>query len=460
MALWDKVDQGAFDAFKSAIESRLGVLDSHIQNLANSVAEKIPPEAQEIRAAAEQVAADKTAIRGAAEEAATILQAVGTEKAALDSSLSTLNTQVEETQKLYEVLKTSIAESQAHRSELASSKATTDANVSEVAGNLEKTRVALKQAEGVPAQIDAAAKLLKDCEGLLANIQGIVDHSLTGKAQIDGVINEIFGQEVTGSDGKVEKLEGLKGKIEKSFDGANAELTKLTARATADVQQVTKDLKALMPEAMAAGLAAAFEAKAGVEIRSLKKLEANFIIGIVCLFLVSLLPVWIGFRLIESGQTLLDVLKLPLFPLVLPLYLPLFWFAWSTSKKANLAKRLIEEYTHKSVLGKTFSGLSNQIESLPEDSEVRHELWTKLLYSVLQVSAENPGKLITDYNKADHPLMEALESSAKTAEKIDVLERIPGLSHLAKTMSKRLEAKAAEQSAKIKAGLAAAVKET
>lgn len=453
----DKVDQGAFDAFKGEIESRLGVIDSHIQNLARSIDEKIPAEAQEIRAAAQQVAADKAIIRAAAEEATSILEAVGVEKGEVENSLSALKTQVAETQELYEALRTNITESQALRSDLVASKATTDGNVSEIASNLEKAKVVLKQAEGVPAQIDAAAKLLKDCEGLRDNIQGIVDHSLSGKAQIDGVINEIFGQDVKGSDGKVERVEGLKAKIEKSFDGASIELTNLVSRAHTDVNQVTKDLRDLMPGAMAAGLSAAFEAKAQIEIASLKRLEVNFIVAIVCLLAVSLLPVWVGFDLIESGQSLLDVLKLPLFPLVLPLYLPVLWFAYSTSKKANLAKRLIEEYTHKSVLGKTFSGLSNQIESLPKDSEVRHDLWTRLLYSVLQVSAENPGKLITDYNKADHPLMEALESSAKAAESINVLERMPGLSGLTKIMTKRLEARAAEQSAKVKAGLAAAV---
>jgi len=57
--------------------------------------------------------------------------------------------------------------------------------------------------------------------GLRDNIQGLVDHSLNGKSQIDGVINEIFGQDVKGSDGKVERVEGLRGKIEKSFDGAS-----------------------------------------------------------------------------------------------------------------------------------------------------------------------------------------------------------------------------------------------
>lgn len=456
----DKVDQETFEAFKSAIESKLEVIDSDIKNLAHDVAEKTPVEVQEIRVAAEQVAADKTAIRGAAEQAASILEAVGTQKGEMDNSLSTLKGEVAETQKLFETLKTNITGSQTLQTELAASKAKTDGNVSEIANNLEKTKIILKQAEVVPAQIDAAAKLLKDCEGLRDNIQGLVDHSLNGKSQIDGVINEIFGQDVKGSDGKVEKVEGLRGKIEKSFDGASNDLNKLMERAHTDVNQVTKELKALMPGAMAAGLSAAFEAKAEIEITSLKKLERNFIYGIAGLLIVSLLPVWLGFNLVESGKALLDVLKLPLFPLVLPLYFPLLWFAYSTSKKANLAKRLIEEYTHKSVLGKTFSGLSNQIESLPKDSEVRHDLWTRLLYSVLQVSAENPGKLITDYKKADHPLMEALESSAKAAESINILERIPGLSGLARVMTERLNARAAEQTAKVKEGLAAAVETT
>ena len=136
---------------------------------------------------------------------------------------------------------------------------------------------------------------------------------------------------------------------------------------------------------------------------------------------------------------------------ILPLYLPILWLAHSSGKKLNLSKRLIEEYTHKMVLGKTFAGLTKQIES--EEDDVKNELRTKLLFNLLQVSSENPGKLITDYQRSDHPLMEALENSSRLSSSIEVLNRIPGFSSLAKKLSARQDEILSGQARKVKDGL-------
>ena len=114
---------------------------------------------------------------------------------------------------------------------------------------------------------------------------------------------------------------------------------------------------------------------------------------------------------------------------ILPLYIPVLWVAYSANRKMNLSKRLIEEYTHKEVLSKTFEGLARQIQNI-EDSAISADLKTRLLYNILEVSSENPGKLISDYNKSDHPLMDALDKSVKLSNTIDRLKDIPGMSKL------------------------------
>jgi len=121
---------------------------------------------------------------------------------------------------------------------------------------------------------------------------------------------------------------------------------------------------------------------------------------------------------------------------VLPLYVPVLWYAYSANKKMNLSKRLIEEYTHKEVLSKTYEGLSKQINDI-EDVDISSELKIKLLYNILEVSSENPGKLISDYNKSDHPLMDALEKSTKLSRAVDKLENIPGLGKLSKILDSK-----------------------
>ncbi|MGV0960590.1 MAG: hypothetical protein ACOYB1_12220 [Limnohabitans sp.] len=120
--------------------------------------------------------------------------------------------------------------------------------------------------------------------------------------------------------------------------------------------------------------------------------------------------------------------------LILPLYLPIVWLAYSSGLKVKLAKRLIEEYAHKETVAKTFEGLSKQIESFA-DEDIAIELKTKLLFNLLDISAENPGKLITDYNKSDHPVMDALDKSVKFADSLDKLARVPGFRKLASKLS-------------------------
>ncbi len=144
------------------------------------------------------------------------------------------------------------------------------------------------------------------------------------------------------------------------------------------------------------------------------------------------------------------ILQMPRLVLsIIPLYVPVLWVAVSSNRKMNLSKRLIEEYTHKEVLSKTFEGLATQIQNL-NDSDISAELKTRLLYNILEVSSENPGKLISDYNKSDHPLMDALDKSMKLTNAIDYLAKIPGMSKLVEVLdnkSKEIVEKAADKAA-------------
>jgi hypothetical protein len=193
------------------------------------------------------------------------------------------------------------------------------------------------------------------------------------------------------------------------------------------------------------------------EETALKGYNLGFRLAILGLVFVSLIPLAVDVYLLNwKGADLVKVLQdTPnLIISILPLYFPVLWLAYSTNKRLNLSKRLIEEYTHKAVLGKTFSGLSNQIDSLPQESLVKDELRTRLLFNILQVSAENPGKLITNYQKSDHPLMEALETSAKLSDSVDALSKIPGFSSIAKRLSAKSDELLRAQERKVDVGLA------
>jgi hypothetical protein len=82
-------------------------------------------------------------------------------------------------------------------------------------------------------------------------------------------------------------------------------------------------------------------------------------------------------------------------------------------------------------------------------------LRTKLLYNILEISSENLGKLISDYNKSDHPLMDALDKSVQLTNAVEKLARIPGFAKVAAQMQKKAEQILKEENTKAAAGLGA-----
>ena len=116
--------------------------------------------------------------------------------------------------------------------------------------------------------------------------------------------------------------------------------------------------------------------------------------------------------------------------IALPIIVPVLWFAFVASRKANLAKRLAEEYAHKEVVSKTFEGLSRQIEALGVDTEDAKELKKKLLGNAVAVNEKNAGELIKGYNRPDHPILEL-------AEKVDKLNKDGMFAKLVNLFSKK-----------------------
>ncbi len=320
-----------------------------------------------------------------------------------------------------------------------------------VNANIQVINDALDTVETLPGDVENIKNLIEASKDTSKEIEALKKHSMDKKSEIDKIHNEIYGQEIEDEhiDGTKDKLEKtynhLKGQIEKldnllskSIEEAVSEFNDLLESSQNSYEEVGGRLKTLLPGAMASGLSSAYTNKINDEKTSQKELGNNFKYSLLGLIIVSSIPIIIDiYRLIWSEALLLEVIKdTPILIIsMLPIYFPILWFAHSSSKKLNLSKRLIEEYTHKAVLGNTFEGLSTQIESLSVNDNIRDELRVKLLFNLLQVSSENPGKLITDYQTSDHPLMEALENSIKLSSSIDRLNKIPGFSAIAKKLS-------------------------
>lgn len=361
-----------------------------------------------------------------------------------------------------------------------------DGNILEIANSLVNIKTHLEEASLLPQALESAKNILTESSGISDSIKNTFNHVLKKKSEIDEFHKEILGEDVKSENGELDHINGIKDDLEDSFSVLSEKVSsfnetfdasvkesnksyesnlsklqntfdKLILSSTNKFNQVNEQLIGLLPGAMAAGLSAAYEKKKETEEKILENLEKRFKNAIIGLVVVSLIPFAVDiFLLAVEQRKLVDVIKdtPSLIIAILPIYFPILWMAYSASKKSNLSKRLIEEYTHKSVLGKTFSGLSNQIEILEHQSTVKEELRIKLLFNVLQVSSENPGKLITDYNKSDHPLMDVLESSSKLSDAVNSLSKIPGFASVATQLNKHIDKKIEEQSKKIDRGIA------
>ena len=480
MGLFDKgVDPADHEKLRAWAVERIASLEQRVTATANESA----VDAQRALIAAE---ASRAKVESLAEEMQAAIEDVRKAKAQVQESLAQVSSTRDDYLQDATFLKGKATDAISIFQEMATAEQSAQKLVGAVEEKIEEVKGFLAEAQEIPVSLESLKKQVVDANASSENIKSLLSHSVKRKMELDEVHKEVLGHDVEDDEGNVERVDGLRDELKKAFEGLSGRLGVLGEEVDQKVNKVEADqlrlreaqteefanllksghvqldgvvaqLKALLPGGLAAGLSAAYEAKKEEESLSLSSHERNFRFAVVGLVAISLIPFGVDVYLLAGGATLVDVLRdtPKLILAILPLYFPVLWLAYSSNKRLNLSKRLIEEYTHKAVLGKTFSGLSNQIETLPHESLVKEELRTRLLFNVLQVSAENPGKLITDYSKADHPLMDVLEKSARLSESVDALSKIPGMAALAKKLAGRRDNLLREQDAKVEEGLAA-----
>ena len=303
------------------------------------------------------------------------------------------------------------------------------------------------------------------------------------KKELDGLYIKLIGYKETDSEGKEIEVQGLKAELENTYsnvknklDGIDKELNDLKSETVGNYNKfiedkdkiVTDDIKTwneklsqienkiteLLPRALTVGLSHAYSEKKESEIKEGGNHSKTFSRAIWGLVLVSLVPFAFSIKSLADGVELETIiLRLPRLALaILPLYVPVLWVAYSANRRTNLSKRLAEEYSHKEVLSKTYEGLSRQINNL-ENKDISADLRIKLLYNILEVNSENPGKLISDYNKSDHPMMDALDKSVKLTNAVTKLAKIPGFAKLASSLERKSQEILKEEGKKANAAI-------
>ena len=332
-------------------------------------------------------------------------------------------------------LDNTLNETNDYKESLFTQKENIDKSVIEVEEKIELINTFLETSKELPTQLDTIQELLNESKEIHETINNLKTHSLNKKSDIDKLYNEIYGEDILDdSTEEKEHIDGLRDKLKSTYTDLSEDIKKLDTILESNIEEnktifeklvttskekfeeVKTTLDSLLPGAMSAGLSSAYEEKTLREEESKKSLEKRFGWSIIGLVIVSLIPIIVDiYLLVKTNATLVQVIKdTPnLIISIFPIYVPILWYAYSSNKKLNLSKRLIEEYTHKASLGKTFEGLSTQIETLQQD-DIRDELRSRLLFNLLNASAENPGELIKDYQKSDHPIMEAVENNPIT----------------------------------------------
>jgi len=306
---------------------------------------------------------------------------------------------------------------------------------SELLTNIEKITSTLEKHPNLTNEVDELESTMESLVENASKANTTYKGILSKKTEIDELHRTIIGYEDEDEEGETVKVEGLKSELETTYNSLSKELEDWEAKlqvsmdssqneldkftdtykdqlektkndSKSEYDTITKKIETLLPTAMTAGLSSAFVAKRNEEEKIYEEYKTKFNRGIILLSLVSLLPIAISIFFLATGVSLSEVISRSpkvIFAFI-PLYIPLVWTTISANKKVNLSKRLIEEYSHKQVLSMTIEGLSNQIENI-EDSAVSKELRTQLLRSFLLVTSENPGKLISNYQKSDNPIL-------------------------------------------------------
>lgn len=392
-------------------------------------------------------------------EVESLIHDIASQKGNIEAKLDEFNKNLEEFKTKYETVKAQIPEIENAYNTVIESNETWQESIANLDQNYTESESFLAKGK---EKFNELQQIASNCDGILKKINNLLSQSSDKKQEISEVYDEIFGYDVHDDEKDENKHEsGLKDELDATYTRLEAQLKEFAKKLDEfkiqketdynqflvqkqkDHDALQQRIKDLLPDALTAGLSHAYAQQCDEEKTERDKSLKAFYWSIGIMTVFAAIPFCLGlifrYGLEKTWEDVISYLP-QLACVMLPLYLPMFWVAFSSSRKANLSKRLIEEYAHKVALSKTFQGLEEQISSL-DNSETAMELKVKLLYNLVSVSAENPGKLIPNYNKADNPLIEFMDKSIALSESLEKLKNIPGASIIAKRILAKQEAK-------------------
>lgn len=245
--------------------------------------------------------------------------------------------------------------------------------IDEITEKSEAIEELFENQEELSQKISSLAELLTESEDSANKISAIYNNITKRKNELDTLYYQVFGTEETDEEtGEIMKVPGMAQELEEAFEKTKNDIEGIkrnTLIFQSDAKQELKDklkesdnefgkslkgwkdahdnilaqIKSLLPAAMTAGLSSAYSEKRIAEIAEGTKFSSDFRKSILYLVLCSLIPFAVGMVLLYQGSSLQEtLLELPRLTLsIFPLYVPLLWLAYTTSKKIKLSKRLL-----------------------------------------------------------------------------------------------------------------------
>lgn len=184
---------------------------------------------------------------------------------------------------------------------------------------------------------------------------------------------------------------------------------------------IERKFKSILERATVASLSNEFEEKRKEEETSYKTWRKCFYATLGSFALLGLVMViWNSLDVEKPAVGTLVYLKnLPHIAMFFtPIYLPLVWFVCHANKMMHQARRLMEEYSHKAVVAKTYMGLASQSENLINKGvDVAKDTNVKLLQDTIAVLSRNPNSVL-DKVRTETPLNEAIDMVTQIASAV------------------------------------------
>lgn len=230
------------------------------------------------------------------------------------------------------------------------------------------------------------------------------------------------------------KLEEAQGEVEKGRKYVSSEISAITHDALDRAKQevsnflqtrntvcddVEKKFRDILQRATVGTLSEEFEKKMSLEIDKLKMSRLLFYSSLGLFAILGLVMALINFMTVSTEvfekfgawAYLRNLPRISMF--FIPVYLPLIWFACHVNKLMHQARRLSEEYAHRTVVAKTYVGLAGQVEDLVKKGvESAKSLNVDLLSRTISVLCENPN-FVLDKVRTETPVSVVADAAAK-----------------------------------------------